>query len=658
MTMSLFKLLPFLLLDYSALASPHKTRKLRGGEAGAECLDSVVNRVSQQLQEGNNRRDLLFFDEAWGFVTGLYDSLAGAGNETEVSEESTFEDASFADVIIIGAGMAGISAAMEIQATDPDLSILILESTDRTGGRVRSHTMGATGREVVVEDGANWIIPFNANPLWQRAQEMSLEGMINDYNDWTVYDESGNLVDPNLVEAELKRFKDAFDQAGKDADEQFSANHADFNDRGVLALLADNGWTVASDSTGNLDYIMQWLYIDFEYAVADVSSRYFPYTADNPYLVTDQRGYSTVIDNMKEEHSLSDRILLNKRVTTVDYTQDVCMDKCVGICLGPRYKALVKTDDGAEYYGQRVVSTVSTGVLNNDLITFNPPLAYPHEVYSPYYMAQYVKIFYQFDIPFWDGTEFTEVTRGPANRGHCHHWQNMELAIPGSGIIRCELMTEAFLELVDADTQELSASTLDSLLDPLRAAYGPEVVGDPIDVYYPKLNKDVDFGYGAYSAWKIGKTFTDFAKFFGGISELTGYCEHNGCNADDEWVLHLSGSASCYDYSEFVHGGYFSGQRSARHVLASLGYDVKSGNSGCDAYWNELEGFAQPQPSAAPSNPPTETPTASQPTSAPTVSAEEEAISSEKNTGLIANAHPELGHPQRGDGVPIPWWWN
>jgi len=400
----------------------------------------------------------------------------------------------------------------------------------------------------------------------------------------------GVLVDANLVTSELKRFLKAFKSAGADAEEQWTRNHENFNDRGVVALLADNGWTVAPDSSGNLDYIMQWMYLDFEYAESDTSARYFPYEAGNPYLVTDQRGYKLVLDDFQNQNVIGARIRFNNRVKSIDYDLNLCDgSECLGLCLGTSYKAKVTLEDGTEYYAQRVISTVSVGVLNNDLISFNPPLKYSHAQYSPYVMTQYIKVFYQFETPFWDNTEFVEITRDPADRGKCHHWQNMEVAIPGSSIIRCELMTEAFLELLDPVTQDLSADTLSALLDPLRLVYGSDTVGSPIDVFYPKLNKDVDFGFGAYGNWKIGKSFTDFAHFFGGIPVLTRPCDHNGCNNQGEWIVHLSGSASCYDHSEFVHGGFFSGQRSARFVLDDLGYNnIDASDTDCGEYWNEL----------------------------------------------------------------------
>ena len=250
------------------------------------------------------------------------------------------------------------------------------------------------------------------------------------------------------------------------------------------------------------------------------------------------------------------------------------------------------TETGActDYYAQRVISTVSSGVITNDLIDFNPPLAYPHRQYNPYYMTNYVKIFYQFPNQFWDNTELIRVVRDEQHRGECHHWANMNYQgfYEGSNMIRCEIMSEAFDKLIDPRTKELTNTTLLELLEPLRTAYGADVVGEPLDIYYPKLNLDEDFGFGAYANWKVGKSFTDFAHFFGGVEDVVTYCQHNGCNMLNEWTMILSGSATCYDHAEYTHGAYFSGEKAANIVLRELGYDIRDEVSPCDIDWKWL----------------------------------------------------------------------
>ena len=42
------------------------------------------------------------------------------------------------DVIVVGAGIAGLAAAWDLR----DLDVVVLEATDRPGGRIRSHERG------------------------------------------------------------------------------------------------------------------------------------------------------------------------------------------------------------------------------------------------------------------------------------------------------------------------------------------------------------------------------------------------------------------------------------------------------------------------------------------------------------------------------------
>ena len=67
-------------------------------------------------------------------------------NETNVPER--------VDVVVVGAGMAGLIAARELLAAN--VSVLVLEARDRVGGRLLNHTL-ANG--TVVEVGGQWVGP-------------------------------------------------------------------------------------------------------------------------------------------------------------------------------------------------------------------------------------------------------------------------------------------------------------------------------------------------------------------------------------------------------------------------------------------------------------------------------------------------------------------
>ena len=58
------------------------------------------------------------------------------------------------DVVVVGAGLAGLAAARDLLAAD--LSVLVLEARDRVGGRILNHTLKGGA---VVEVGGQWVGP-------------------------------------------------------------------------------------------------------------------------------------------------------------------------------------------------------------------------------------------------------------------------------------------------------------------------------------------------------------------------------------------------------------------------------------------------------------------------------------------------------------------
>jgi monoamine oxidase len=81
-------------------------------------------------------------------------SLAGAGIILSSSFAGCHNNET--EVIIIGAGLAGLAAAYKLKQKKPGLKITILEARKRIGGRVHSFTTD-TPEKFVIELGAEWI---------------------------------------------------------------------------------------------------------------------------------------------------------------------------------------------------------------------------------------------------------------------------------------------------------------------------------------------------------------------------------------------------------------------------------------------------------------------------------------------------------------------
>lgn len=90
------------------------------------------------------------------------------------------------DVVVIGAGMAGLTAGKRFREVDPNISFVILErqGPERVGGRVRSNREWFS--DVIVEEGANWL-NSQTTPL-ALAETYRVDMFYQDFGDFNVYE--------------------------------------------------------------------------------------------------------------------------------------------------------------------------------------------------------------------------------------------------------------------------------------------------------------------------------------------------------------------------------------------------------------------------------------------------------------------------------------
>jgi len=116
------------------------------------------------------------------------------------------------DVIVIGAGIAGIRAAArinEITGVNNRLNVAVLESTNRIGGRVRTHKGFGENGDLTIEDGANWLYnPSNGGPqneIYKMAQRYQLANRMENVR--TIHKSHRVSIDWMLCHRPMRTFR-------------------------------------------------------------------------------------------------------------------------------------------------------------------------------------------------------------------------------------------------------------------------------------------------------------------------------------------------------------------------------------------------------------------------------------------------------------------
>ncbi len=108
--------------------------------------------------------------------------------------QEAFSKSGKGSVIVVGAGMSGISAARELKSRG--FAVTMLEGRNRIGGRIWSNkTLGST-----IDLGASWIHGTEENPLTDLAKKIGVKTKITDFDDIEMYDFDGKEVSEDDAE--------------------------------------------------------------------------------------------------------------------------------------------------------------------------------------------------------------------------------------------------------------------------------------------------------------------------------------------------------------------------------------------------------------------------------------------------------------------------
>ncbi|KAI4333093.1 hypothetical protein L6164_017941 [Bauhinia variegata] len=430
-------------------------------------------------------------------------------------------------VIIVGAGISGIAAA-KVLAEHGIEDIVILEASDRIGGRIRKENFGG----VSVELGAGWIAGVGgkeSNPVWELAEKSNLRTYFSDYSNarYNIYDRSGKIF-PSGIAA------DSYKKAVDSAIQKLKNEEADRV--GDSSKMMEPPPTPKTPIELAIDFILH----DFEMAEVEPISTYVDF-GEREFLVADERGYEYLLYKMAEDflftsegRILDSRLKLNKVVRELQHS---------------RSGVTVITEDGCVYEANYVILSVSIGVLQSDLIAFNPPLPrWKSEAIEKCDLMVYTKIFLKFPYKFWpSGPEKEFFIYAHERRGYYTFWQHMDSAYPGSNILVVTL-TNGESKRVEAQSDE---ETLKEAMGVLRDMFGPNIPY-ATDILVPCWWNN-RFQRGSYSNYPI-------------ISNLQVV---HGIKAPVGRIF-FTGEHTSEKFNGYVHGGYLSGIDTSKALLEEI----------------------------------------------------------------------------------------
>jgi monoamine oxidase len=311
------------------------------------------------------------------------------------------------DVVIVGAGASGLYAAYTLD--NLGYSVLVLEATDRHGGRVHSGMLGDVGIEHGAEElygtvnnfvfndikseygnGAQIRI-FQESPTQDTLIVMDEDGMGGGSTCWS---ETGNCD----ADADIVDYWDFYGDIG---------NHSNDPTDGLVSEYLDNVWKVPSTSRGYHLYDAgipggEYGTTVERLGLRSLSREWNIFSLSGALYGLAPTGYLDALNTLYFDQ-VTPYVTYNSPVTVVDTS---------GI------KPVAIDDNGVYHYADAIIVTVSLGVLKAEIIDFIPDLpASKLDAISTIGMGNGMKISLRFSSQIWESKMMNILADGPA--GNC-----------------------------------------------------------------------------------------------------------------------------------------------------------------------------------------------------------------------------------------------
>lgn len=442
------------------------------------------------------------------------------------------------DVIIIGAGIAGLEAAHELDSEGID--VMILETRDRIGGRVNTITdngtaldLGASwihGVDLVKDPEGNVISYNNANPNQNPIYKIAYYNNI----DVTLTNGTTSLSYPSGIKNSTSFYKmiDDFEIYYNETILSTNSDHNyTFDD--VLRKFTAVNTTCKEDPEICTFAIISDYEMELSGDIVDIpagsigSSQYFNDWQDQEVIFPE--GYDQIANCLAGGLNIK-----HATVTKINYASSPIK---------------ISTDQGI-FKANYVISTIPLGVLQKNMIELFDPDFDQSKINSinNLKMGTLSKTYIIFDVPFWDEQDDEWVVRVADLGAYDSEWRFFMDFYPFTDkpiILAFNVGSTA--EKLEHETDE---TIKQDIMKALRKTYPNSTIPDPVKIIRTFWANE-HLSFGTYSFIPITGSPSDMDELAKPI--------------DDK--LFFAGEATSSRYYGTVHGAYISGYKAAQEIL-------------------------------------------------------------------------------------------
>jgi len=416
------------------------------------------------------------------------------------------------DVVVIGAGIAGLTAAKSLQ--NLGYEVIVLEARNRIGGRLYTDwSLGAP-----FEWGAGWIHGPKGNPVSGLAAAVGAKTFVTDDDNYQIFAPDGTQQSDAAVDAGWESLEKVFETI----DDRFEK---DQTLEKAIKKVAPNAlkdpiqrWALSAgyefDAGGPIEELSA-LYVDDDQA----------FDGEDVIVLT---GYDKILGPLADGLD----IRLNQPVSKVEYQAGD--------------GAYVYSGD-TQYECSFVVCTLPLGVLQAGSVEFFPPLPKSYRTrINRMGMGNVTKLALKFDALYWpEDTQYFGLMT--AEKGRWNYFVNYRMFSPENILLGLSVGAYA-AKAEKGNDAEMVADAMHSV----RAMFGPHVP-EPTQTLITRWSAD-PYSRGAYTYAKLGSVPSDFDKLADPISK----------------VIVMAGEHTLFKYHATVHGAHLSGLRAAEIIHKKL----------------------------------------------------------------------------------------